>query len=274
MTTAALPDVPDVTETWVVPPVRLVSASNLTACLVNIYPPSATMGSRHVLGAAPLVIGRNDDCEVVIRDRTASRRHALIQRFDDGYEVVDLNSTNGTIVNDQTVAHAPLRDGDYLRIGNHIFRFLTGGNVEADYHEEIYRLSIIDALTGIHNKRYLLEFLDREVTRTTRYLRPLSLVLFDLDHFKAVNDTYGHLAGDRILRGVVDRLRDRVNREDLLARYGGEEFAAVLVETTPERALAAAEEFRRRVEDRPFECEGTQCPLTISLGVVTTSGSE
>src|SRR2546421_13129235 len=114
-----------------------------------------------------------------------------------------------------------LKDGDYLRVGNWIFRYLTGGNVEAEYHEEIYRLAIIDALTGIHNKRYLSEFLDREVARSIRHGRPLAVVLFDIDHFKTINDTMGHLGGDFLLRELVARLKGKVRREDLFARYGG-----------------------------------------------------
>src|SRR5947208_12516043 len=108
-----------------------------------------------------------------------------------------------------------LKDGDYLRVGNWIFRYLTGGNVEAEYHEEIYRLTIIDALTGIHNKRYLLEFLDRELSRSARHHRPLALLLFDLDLFKAVNDEIGHLGGDFTLRELAGCLKNAIRKEEL-----------------------------------------------------------
>src|SRR5207247_11150600 len=128
-----------------------------------------------------------------ITDHSGSRRHARIELRADGFYAVDLESTNGTFVNDVPGAAGRLKDGDYLRAGNCIYRFLAGGNVEAEYHEEIYRLTIIDALTEIHNKRYLLEFLERELARTTRYRRPLALILFDLDLFKKVNDEFGHL---------------------------------------------------------------------------------
>src|SRR5262249_38688527 len=141
-----------------------------------------------------------------------------------------------------------MRDGDYLRIGNTIFRFLSGGNVESEYHEEIYRLTIMDALTHVHNRRYLLEFLDRELLRTIRHARPLAFLLFDLDLFKTINDQFGHLAGDSALRELAGMVRNMLRPEDLLARYGGEEFGLVLVETTQSEAKAFAERLRETIE--------------------------
>src|SRR5207247_3830386 len=138
----------------------------------------------------------------------------------DGYYAVDLQSTNGTFVNDVPASICKLKDGDYLRVGNCIYRFLAGGNVEAEYHEEIYRLTIIDALTGIHNKRYLLEFLDRELARSARHHRPLSLVMLDIDRFKAVNDELGHLAGDFTLRELLSLAKEAIRKEELCVRYG------------------------------------------------------
>src|ERR1700738_4065370 len=184
------------TETWVTAPDRLVSATRRDACVVHIYPTGSGMGTRYALGDTPLVLGRGGDCEIRINDHSVSRRHARIQPGADGYYAVDLQSTNGTYVNDVPASMYKLKDGDYLRVGNCIYRFLAGGNVEAEYHEEIYRLTIIDALTEIFNKRYLIEFLDRELARSARYQRPLTLILFDIDFFKAINDEHGHLGGD------------------------------------------------------------------------------
>ena len=148
-------------ETWVTAPDRLVSTTRRDACVVHIYPTGPGMGTRYALADTPMVIGRGNDCDIRINDHSVSRRHARIQPGADGYYAVDLQSTNGTFVNDVPASICKLKDGDYLRVGNCIYRFLAGGNVEAEYHEEIYRLTIIDALTDIHNKRYLLEFLDR-----------------------------------------------------------------------------------------------------------------
>src|SRR5262249_26033383 len=148
------------------------------------------------------------------------------------------------------------------------------GNVEMEYHEEIYRLTIIDALTEIYNKRYLLEFLERELSRSARYHRPLALVLFDIDRFKKVNDELGHLAGDYTLRELSACVRAAVRKADLFARYGGEEFAVGLVETTTEGAVVMAERLRALAEKHPFMYENVPYHVTISLGVAATSGDE
>jgi diguanylate cyclase (GGDEF)-like protein len=261
-----------VTETWVTVPERPVSTISRDACLVHIYPTGPGMGSRYSLSDMPLVIGRGGDSDIRINDHSVSRRHARIQPNGDGYYAVDLQSTNGTYVNDVPASMYKLKDGDYLRVGNCIYRFLTGGNVEAEYHEEIYRLTIIDALTDIHNKRYMLEFLDRELARSFRYSRPLALVMFDLDMFKNVNDDLGHLGGDFTLRELAACVKTRIRREELFARYGGEEFAAVLPETTRDGAVSLSERIRQMVENHTFEYEGKPYRITISLGVATTQG--
>jgi diguanylate cyclase (GGDEF)-like protein len=263
-----------VTETWVTVPERPVSAISRDACLVHIYPTGPGMGLRYPLPGTPLVIGRGGDCDIRINDHSVSRRHARIQPNADGYCAVDLQSTNGTYVNDVPASMVKLKDGDYLRVGNCIYRFLTGGNVEAEYHEEIYRLTIIDALTDIHNKRYMLEFLDRELARSARYGRPLALVMFDIDLFKNINDELGHLGGDFTLRELAACVKGCIRKEELFARYGGEEFAVVLPETTREGAVHLSERIRQMVENRAFEYEGRPYSVTVSLGVATTTGGE
>jgi diguanylate cyclase (GGDEF)-like protein len=263
-----------VTETWVTLPERPVSMTSRSACLVHIYPTGPGMGSRYALADAPVVLGRGAEAEIRINDHSVSRRHARIQPGADGYYAVDLQSTNGTFVNDFQVSMHRLKDGDYLRVGNCIYRFLAGGNVEAEYHEEIYRLTIIDALTDIHNKRYLLEFLDRELARSGRYARPLSLVMIDIDRFRAINEDLGHLGGDFTLRELAARIKGNVRKEELFARYGGEEFAIVLPETTREGAVTLSERLRQVVASQAFRYEDHAYQVTISLGVATTSGDE
>jgi two-component system cell cycle response regulator len=259
-------------ETWITVPGRMPTVAGRESCLVHIYPTGPGMGTRYPLGDVPLVIGRGSEADIRINDHSVSRRHARIQPGADGYYALDLQSTNGTFVNDAPAPMARLKDGDYLRVGNCIYRFLTGGNVEAEYHEEIYRLTIIDGLTEIHNKRYLLEFLDRELARSERYGRPLAVLLFDIDHFKGVNDRMGHLGGDVMLRELAARVRGGIRKEELFARYGGEEFAVVLPETAREGAIPIAERIRGLVEAQPFVYEGHDHRLTISVGVATTGG--
>jgi two-component system, cell cycle response regulator len=239
------------------------------ACLVYIYPTGPHMGERYVLKPIDTLIGRTDECQVRNTDASVSRNHARVECRDDGYYAVDLGSTNGTFVNNVPHKEVRLADGDYLRIGNCIYRFLGGGNLEAEYHEEIYRLTVIDGLTGAHNRRYLTEFLDRELARAQRYDRPLTLALFDIDRFKGINDQHGHLAGDMALRELAGLLKYGVRKDELLARYGGEEFAMVLPETTCEQAVQACERLRQLVEEFKFEYGGESFPVTISVGVAS-----
>jgi diguanylate cyclase (GGDEF)-like protein len=263
-----------VLDTWLTTP-HFPNAGSRESCLVHIYPTGATMGRRYPLGVESLLLGRGDESDVRIQDNSVSRRHARIEPATDGFYVVDLQSTNGTFVNDKQV-ETPVRlsDGDYLRVGNCIYKFLSGGNIEAHYHEEIYRLTIVDGLTDIHNQRYLLEFLDREVARSVRHDRPLALLMFDIDRFKAVNDTYGHLCGDFVLRELSHRIKGQVRREDLFARYGGEEFCMVLVETRLDEAVEVAERVRLAVAEQPFHFEGQLLPVTVSIGIAGTAGRE
>ena len=261
-----------VTETWVTAPDRPVSMTNRSACLVHIYPTGPGMGTRYPLGDNPVVLGRGSDCEIRINDHSVSRKHARIQPGVEGFFAVDLQSTNGTFVNDVPASMYKLKDGDYLRVGNCIYRFLMGGNVENEYHEEIYRLTIIDALTDIHNKRYFLEFLDRELARSGRYGRPLSLIMIDIDRFKNVNEELGHLGGDFTLREISARIKGTIRKEELFARYGGEEFSVVLPETTREGAVSLCDRLLRVVSQEPFVYEEHTYSVTISAGVATTLG--
>src|SRR5260370_27037601 len=154
-----------------------------------------------------------------------------------------------------------------MRCGGAVLKFIEGGNLEALYHEEIYRLTIIDGLTEIANKRHFDDFLEREIARATRYGRSLSLVLFDIDHFKSLNDRYGHLAGDRVLKAIAALVAKEVRRDELLARYGGEEFAVVLPETGVEAAAVFCDRIRAAVEAEVFHYDDEPLRATISLGV-------
>jgi diguanylate cyclase (GGDEF)-like protein len=264
----------DLVETWRTAPKRPRVATACHAILVHIYPPGSIVGSRFVLTDAPLLIGRGPDCDIRIHDSSVSRHHVRIQLDVDGHYLNDLGSTNGTFVNDAHITACKLNDGDYLRVGNCIYRFLAGDNVEAAYHEEIYRRAIIDALTDVYNKRYLIEYLDRELARSTRFRRPLGLVLFDIDHFKAINDRLGHLAGDSTLRELAASIKTAVRKEEPFARYGGDEFAIVLPETTRECGLHFAERIRTMVEKKSFQYENMPYRVTISVGLAATQGDE
>ncbi len=236
-----------------------------SACLVIIY--GDDLGKRIELGEQPTIIGRSSKCEVCLDQESVSRHHCRVTYVDGLFEVEDLESTNGTYVNDAPVKKLVLRDGDQLKVGRTILKFIVGGNIEGQYHEEIYQLMTLDGLTQVRNKRYFDEMLDREVSRARRYHRHFSLILFDIDHFKKVNDTYGHLAGDAVLRQLGSLLSARVRRDDTIARTGGEEFGILCPEVHAHEAAELARKLNRLVAETKFAFENTAIDVTISLGV-------
>lgn len=215
-----------------------------------------------------LTIGRGASNDIALEVRDVSRRHASLRATPDGVVLSDAGSTNGTELNGSRIdGDVILSNGDLLNVGGVIFKYIAGGNVEALFHEEIYRMTVLDGLTQLHNRRSLSEFVDREIARSHRHERPLSFAIFDIDHFKRINDSHGHLAGDRVIERVAAIIGSCSREEDLAARYGGEEFALVMPERTAEEAFALCEEVRKRVEAETFHAGGTEYQVTISAGV-------
>lgn len=240
------------------------------ACLVHLYPPGPDIGRRIPLVNQQYIVGRDNDAGLVVSRNSVSRQHARLYVDDDGrWWVEDLNSTNGTFINEARIRSHALTDSDQIRFGDAIYKFLSGSNVESAYHEAIHNMAIQDGMTGIHNKRYFMEFLEREIAVASRHGHPLTLVMFDVDHFKKVNDAHGHLAGDAVLKDLANRIRPRIRREDLFARYGGEEFACVLPSTALAGGIVFADQLRQLVEERPCAFDNLQISFTISLGVTT-----
>ncbi len=240
------------------------------ACLVNLHPPGPDIGRRIPLMSTQYIVGRDSEAGFVVSRSSVSRQHARLYTDEAGnWWVEDLSSTNGTFVNEARITAQQLTDADQVRFGDAIYKFLSGSNIESAYHEAIHNMAIQDGMTGIHNKRYFLEFLERELAVASRHGHPLTLVMFDVDHFKKVNDTHGHLAGDAVLKDLAGRIRPRIRREDLFARYGGEEFACVLPSTALAGGVVFAEHLRTLIEERPCLFDGKSISFTISLGVTT-----
>lgn len=235
------------------------------ACLIVIY--GDDLGRKYSIVGRELRIGRSDSNDICIPQDSVSREHAILCIRESGIVLCDNGSTNGTFVNDDRILEARLKDGDLVKIGRSIFKFLSGDNIESSYHEEIFRLSTVDGLTHVYNRRYFSENLERELSRARRYKRPLALLIFDIDHFKATNDTYGHRAGDFVLERVAEIVSRRARSVDVVARYGGEEFVVILPEIDADGALRFADDLRVLVQDHEFEFEKEIIPTTISVGV-------
>ena len=165
---------------------RPTSIRHVENCLVEIY--GSNLGKRYIITSEAMIIGRDDSCQIHIPRDNISRYHAkLTMKPNECCDLEDLDSTNGTFVNDvRLTGKCMLKNGDLVRIGATVFKYISGSNIEAGYYEEIYRMTIIDGLTGIYNKRYFMESLIREMGRSKRYERPLALIMLDIHHFKKV----------------------------------------------------------------------------------------
>jgi diguanylate cyclase (GGDEF)-like protein len=238
-----------------------------SAYLVVIY--GDELGRRLPLGIQATTYGREPDCDVQLDDERVSRRHAQVLWTGQGFLVKDLGSTNGTFINNAAVEQSPLNHGDQLKIGRSIFKLIYGDSAEAQYHEVIYQLMTQDGLTGAQNKRSFEETLGREISRALRYERPLALILFDIDHFKTINDEHGHMAGDEVLRQLGALVQQSVRREDVFGRIGGEEFALLVPEGASDGAELLAERLRAAIERSSFPFESLVIRVTCSFGVST-----
>jgi diguanylate cyclase (GGDEF)-like protein len=235
-------------------------------CLLQIHPLEVS-GNLVELSEAQTAVGRDPNCGLSIPDGSVSRRHALVERIGDTYQVTDLGSTNGTCVNEKRVTSAELSPGDRVQFGSFIFKFLSTNHIEMQYHEAVYSMMTRDGLTGTLNKRSFLDIIGREFRRSASRNTPLSLILFDIDHFKLVNDTHGHMAGDEVLQEMGRRISEVIAEHDVFARYGGEEFAILLSGVPAEEAAELAERCRVAVEATPFKTSVQPLDITISAGV-------
>jgi len=233
--------------------------------LVVVY--GGQLGKAFYLQNATQIIGRAGSCDIQLPEDSVSRRHARITVSGNRVNVFDLGATNGVFVNGHRVPQAELRDGDRLHLGETVLKYLSRNNAESKFHEDIYRLMTVDDLTQAFNRSYFQESLKRELSRALRYERSLSLALLDIDQFKEINDTYGHPAGDEILKAFVALIKGHIRQSDLLARYGGDEFAVILPEAGTAGALKFCEKLRALVAAYPFRCGKTQAEVTTSIGL-------
>jgi diguanylate cyclase (GGDEF)-like protein len=229
-------------------------------------------GQTRALTAAPCHIGRQTSCELRVDDPGISRVHARILHTGSGYTLEDLGSRNGTFVQGQRVAQRRLLDGDFIQLGPRVaFRFsLVDARQESLLHQ-LYESSTRDALTGAYNRKHFDERLRAEVAYCTRHGSEASLVVFDIDFFKRINDRWGHPGGDAVLRQVVRVAGQRLRAEDVFARIGGEEFAVILRGIDLAGAARVGERLRATVYAVPVVVAAQPVGVTISVGCAALS---
>lgn len=227
-----------------------------------------------------VTLGRALDAHVRLNDQKASRLHACISTEVDPhsgttvFKVKDLNSTNGTMLNGRPVTEAVLNHGDKILVGNQLFRFELVDEIDRAFQQQIHRLIGHDELTGLLSSKSFFTELSREAARAEELSHPFCVLMMDLDHFKAVNDNYGHLVGNRTLQDVGVIIKAALRTGDVAARFGGEEFAAFLLDADYLQGLVAAERVRRGVEQALFSAVpeaahpiAERFHLTVSIGV-------
>lgn len=219
------------------------------------------------------VLGRSEEADIRLDDGKASRRHILITVQDNGdpessrVTAIDLNSKNGTYINGLKIAEVVLRNADKISIGDTILKFEVKDRLDLSYHQRLYQQATRDALTGLWNRNHAQEELEKISSVSSRHSRPFSILLFDIDFFKGINDNYGHDIGDAVLRMIAKTIGDHLRSHDMAARYGGEEFIILLPETSIEGAVIAAERLRQSIEAIDFAPHGCPRRVTVSIGV-------
>jgi len=257
----------EITDTGITPPARGPSGAprGPSPYLMVISGPS--FGEMYRIRADRTILGRGEKADIRVVDDGISRAHTAVERDGGKLLLVDLGSTNGTYCNGTRVSRHELTDGDKISIGTAtILKFTYQDQVDERYQKQLFESALRDGLTATFNRRYFVDRLHTEMRFAVRHSKSLGLLFVDIDHFKKINDTYGHQAGDAVLAGVAREMLTTIRTEDVLARYGGEEFAIICREVELEGVKALAERLRAAVERTKCEHGGHVIPVTISIG--------
>lgn len=252
--------------------IKMAKVDEAPPSIVLLMGPINQIGKQWPIVEGSYKIGRSIESDICVDDRSVSRTHAQVVLEAGNVYVEDLGSSNGTEVNGTELGSGQrieLTDNCQVKTGNVIFKYLERGNIEAVSNQASYDRSQIDGLTQIYNKRAFLDKISETFKRAKIMDIPLCLVVFDLDKFKSVNDTYGHRAGDFVLSELSKLIKKQLRPGDFFARYGGEEFTLLLGGTDIKTAIDVADRIRDLVEKHVFEFEGTELPVTVSMGVST-----
>jgi two-component system, cell cycle response regulator len=235
----------------------------------------AELGRVTLLAPERMRVGRSQDSELWLADDGVSRRHATLVREGASYVVLDEGSANGTFVAGVKIDRHELRDGDVVQFGpTAVFRYTLSDENQEALLRQLYDASVTDALTGAHNREHFDTQLRAELSYARRHNTDVSLVIFDADHFKKVNDTYGHQVGDSVLMQIAQVVQSTVRSEDVFARYGGEEFALVLRGIDIEGCGAVADRLRERIASQQIQTERGPLSVTVSAGCASLSTTQ
>ena len=226
------------------------------------------VGEMRAIDRPNIILGRGADADLRLSDDGVSREHAVVETLVTGFTVKDLGSRNGTLVNGERIAAVrQLEDGDQLQLGETVVKFSYHDAVDHQFHQLMIESAVRDSLTGTYNRKHFADRLESEFAYAARHKEPFSVIVVDIDHFKKVNDTHGHVVGDAVLRALAMRLLAGVRTEDVLCRCGGEEFAVLCRGTTPSRAMQLAERLRGSIADHVITHNNLSLHVSVSIGV-------
>ena len=229
------------------------------------------LGMTYAIRDEVIAIGRTATLDIPIDDENVSRRHAEITFDGSSVKIKDLDSTNGTFVNSQRITDTILHDGDLILIGRVLFKFIRSSSIENRFFDQMYALATTDFLTGIFNRQHIISRLESEFARSRRYNRPLSILLYDIDHFKHVNDSFGHLAGDQLLMESSRLIGKSVRSQDYYGRFGGDEFMIICPETDLNNTVLLAQRLVQVLAKWSYSYQSRKLDFNISIGLAALS---
>lgn len=257
--------------------IRMSEAKNAPPALILLMGPQNLIGKQWSIEKPEYIIGRSHECQIFIEDRSVSKKHAQVKLIGNEVYICDLGSTNGTEISNTRInanEKRKLANNEQIKVGSVIFKYLEQGNIETVSARSTFDKTQIDPLTQIFNKGALLAQ-GEEVFKKARIAQmALSVIVFDLDNFKKLNDTYGHQAGDYVLRDMSDVISQKLIRKgDFFARFGGEEFCLILLGSNLQKGVEVAERVRSTIENHNFEYKGSKFIVTVSAGVASLEGA-
>lgn len=250
-------------------PLGGVASDEVNAYLIVLS--GRSVGKMYKVPVGEVKLGRSLESDIRLEDEGVSRLHARMERTHEGQVILhDLGSTNGTYVNGSKITELSLHDGDRIQVGSvTILKFSYQDSLEEQFQQQLYESATRDPLTQAYNKRFFDDQLDKDIRHAARHGLALSLVIMDVDHFKRVNDTYGHPAGDHVLQRLAATVMAQLRTEDAFCRLGGEEFGIIMRDCAPQEAAMLAERLRELVQHTRFVYGGEELPVAMSLGVAS-----